>query len=363
MSEIVNDKNSGVEALTGFSFQRNSAIFIVLDNYDFFVTQDFFICIEHHDDVIFSHLNGSSEIYRIEAYQAKKSVSEWATGKSLAEIIAKMTLVGRDIEKDVIDKSVDCFHALTFLTNKRIKLNCGSRKKGEKKHSKIIRENNLVAFYSDLHSKIQDNFLKKLQDFTFETDQLEKVSFRYIDVGNTDKAQRNQLIGMLSDIFEDKVSDPSAALDLLLKLFREVETVYNQANTSKLLDESKRVYGKDILKAIDVICNKSKAFKLWRNNAQRLSEALNIPVSKGRNYTEHLNNCFDYFKDLEQVEIQKIYHFVNDSRDIDDLSYSDASCITNLNERFHQIYQTQLDSVLVSFAIIAAYVETRNIAP
>lgn len=363
MSEIVNDTNSGVEALTGFSFQRNSAIFIVLDNYDFFVTQDFFICIEHHDDVIFSHLNDSNEIYMIEAYQAKKSVSEWTTGKSLAEIIAKMTLVGRDLEKDAIDKSEDYSHCLTFLTNKSIKLSCGSRKKGEKKNSEIIRENNLVAFYSDLHSKIQDNILKRLKDFTFETGQIEKMSFRYIDIGNTDKSQRNQLTGMLSDIFKDKVSDPSAALDLLLKLFREVETVYNQGNTSKLLDEAKRVYGKDILKAIDVICNKSKAFKLWRDNAQKLSEDLKIPVSKGRNYTEHLNNCFDYFKDLKQVEFQKIYHFVNDNRDADDSSYSDASCIAKLNERYHQMHQTQLDSTLVSFAIIAAYVETRNKVP
>ena len=363
MSEIINDTNSGVEALTGFSFQRNSAIFIVLDNYDFLVTQDFFICIEHHDDVIFSHLNDSNEICKIEAFQAKKSVSEWAAGKGLAEIIAKMTLVGRDLEEDVIGKSEDYSHGLTFLTNKSIRLSCGSRKKDEKKHSEIIRENNLVAFYSNLHSKIQNNIIKKLKDFTFETDQLEKVSFRYIDIGNTDKAQQNQLTGMLSDIFKDKVSDPSAALDLLLKLFREVETVYNQGDTSKLLDDTKRVYGKDILKAIDVICNKSKAFKLWRDNAQKLSEDLKIPISKGRNYTDHLNNCFDYFKDLQQVEFQKIYHFVNDNRDIDDLSYSDASCITKLNERYHQMHQSQLDGVLVSFAIIAAYVETRNKVP
>jgi len=360
MSEIVNDTNSGVEALTGFSFQRNSAIFIVLDNYDFFVTHDFFICIEHHDDLIFSYLNDSNEICKIDAYQAKKSVSEWGTGSSLVEIIAKMTLVGRDLERDVVDKSENYSHDLTFLTNKSVKLNCGSKKNGEK-HSEIIRENNLVACYSNLHSRIQDNILNKLKNYTFEADQLEKINFRYIDIGNTDKAQRNQLIGMLSDIFKDKVSDPSAALDLILKLFREVETVFNQGNTSKLLDESKRIYGKYVLEAINVICNKSKAFKLWRDNAQELSEALKIPVSKGRNYTQHLNNCFDYFKDLNQVEFQKIYHFVNDNREMDDLSYSDTSCITKLNAKFHQIYQTQLDNVLVSFAIVAAYVETRNI--
>jgi hypothetical protein len=71
MSELKNDVNSGVEALTGFSFQRNSAIYLVLENYDILVSRKFFICIEHHDDLIFAHLSNSNVISRIEAYQAK----------------------------------------------------------------------------------------------------------------------------------------------------------------------------------------------------------------------------------------------------------------------------------------------------
>lgn len=358
MSEIKNDANSGVEALTGFAFQRNSAIYLVLENYDILVNDNFFICIEHHDDVIFAHLNDSNEIKKIEAYQAKKSTSEWSLGKNLAEIIAKMTLVGSDLESDAISKSSNYSQDLTFLTNKSIKLNCGSRK--EPKFSEIIRENNVFVCYSNLHSNIQSNFLKKLSNFSFVTEQLDNVSFKYIDVANTDKSQRNQLAGMLSDVFENKIFDSNAALDLLLKLFREVETVFNQGNMSKLLDKSKRVYSKEILKAIDVICNKAKAFKFWRENAQELSKALQIPISKSSNYAEHLNNCFDYFKDLKQVEFQKIYRFVDDNRDIDASSFSHQECITKLSERFFNNHQTQLDNTSVSFAIVAAYVETRN---
>jgi hypothetical protein len=269
-----------------------------------------------------------------------------------------MTLVGSDLKNDSISKSSDYSQDLTFLTNKSIKLNCGSRK--DPKFSEIIRENNVFIFYCDLHSNIQSNFLKKLKDYSFEANQLDNVSFKYIDVANTDNSQREQLAGKLSKLFGDRIFDSYAALDLLLKLFREVETVYNQGNESKLLDENKRVYSQDIFKAIDVICNKAKAFKLWRENAQELSEVLQIPISKGRNYIEHLNNCFDYFKDLKQVDFQKIYHFVNNNRDIDESSFSDQDCINNLNERFFNKHQTQLDNASVSFAIVAAYVETRN---
>ncbi|MEL7615196.1 hypothetical protein AAGW18_22070 [Vreelandella titanicae] len=359
MSDTKNDTNSGVEALTGFSFQRNSAIFLVLENYDILVGSEFFICIEHHDDVIFAELNNSNEISKIKAYQAKKSTSEWVLGKNLAEILAKMTKVGSDLASDEISKDSNYSQDLIFLTNKSIRLNCGSRKK-EQKFSEIIRENNVFVCYTNLHGNIQDNILKKINEFSFENQQLKNIHFKYIDIANTDKSQRNQLTGMLSDVFQDKISDPNAALNLLLKLFREVETVYNQGNKSKLLDISKRVYSKDIFKAIDVICSKAKAFKLWRENAKELSKLLQIPISKSSNYAEYLNDCFDYFKDLKQVEFQKIYHFVADNRDVDDSSYSHADCIKKLSERFTRDHQTQLNKTLISFAIVAAYVETRN---
>lgn len=358
MPKQKSDSNSGVEAQTGFAFQRNCAIFFILENYDIWAGGNFFICIEHHDDLIFAHANSSNEINKIQAYQAKKSQTEWSTGKKLAQIVAKMTLVGDDLNNDPITKSSDYSHDLAFLTNKKIILKCGKQK--PPKYTEIIRESNVCVCYTDLHQNIQNNLLKKLDGITFENTQLNNVFFKYIDVANTDKSQQLQLVGMLSDMFKDKIADHSAALDLLLKLFRNVETVYNQGNQSKLLDESKRVYSRDIFNALDIICNKAKAYKLWRNNADKLANALQISVTKGRNFREHLNNCFDYFKDLKQVEFQKIFHFVNENRDVDDSYFSESDCIEVLNERYLNEHGTQLDQTIIAFAIIAAYVETRN---
>ena len=358
MPKLKKDSNSGVEALTGFCFQRNCAIYLVLNNYDMWLGINFFICIEHHDDLIFAHVNDSDEIRKVEAYQAKKAQSEWTTGKKLAQIIAKMTMVGNDLKNDSILKSSDYSHDITFLTNKSIKLNCGSRK--DPKYSEIIRESNVCVCYTDLHEKIQKNLLNKLKTFSFENAQLNNISFKYIDVANKDKSQQNQLVGMLSDLFRDKIADPNAALDLILKLFRDVETVYNQGNQVQLLDESKRVYSRDIFNALEVICSKAKAYKLWRENANELANALQIPISKWRNFKEYINNCFDYFKDLEQVEFQKIFHFVNENRDVDEICFSDSECIKMLNERFLKKHRTQFDQAEVAFAILAAYVETRN---
>lgn len=359
MSELKNDANSGVEALTGFSFQRNSAIFLVLENYDIYVGRNFFICIEHHDDFIFAHLDDSNQLSKVNSYQAKKSTVEWTITKEFAEIIAKITLVGEDLKKDTIQKTKDYIQELSFLSNKSIKLNCGTRGKSPKS-SVIIKENNLLALYSDLPSPIQQNFLNKLSEFPYINDQLVNISFRYIDVGNTDKAQRDQLTGMLSQKFKDKIHDASAALDLLLNLFRDVETIYNQQNSSKLLDASKRVYSRDIFKALNVICTKAKAYELWRTHANSLGASLKIPVSKSRNYIEYINNSFDYFKDLTQIEFRKIYKFVDDNRDVDDIFYTELECIQTLQERFSKENQTQLENEVVSFSIIAAYVETRN---
>jgi hypothetical protein len=359
MSELKNDANSGVEALTGFSFQRNSAIYLILENYEVYVGSNFFVCIEHHDDVIFAHLNDSDQITEVKSYQTKKSTAEWTITKEFAEIIAKITKVGDDIKNDSISKVEDFTQELSFMSNRSIKLNCGSKGKSPKS-SVIIKENNLFAFYSDLPFPIQQNFLKKLNEFSFVGDQLANISFRYIDVGNTDRAQRDQLAGMLLHKFQDKVHDASAAIDLLVNLFRDVETIYNQQNTCKLLDTSKRVYGSDIFSALNVICTKAKAYDLWRLHANDLGKTLKIPVSKGRNFLELISNSFDYFKDLSQIELRRIYKFVDDNRDVDDMYYSEVDCIEALHNRFQIENQTQLANETVASAIIAAYVETRN---
>ena len=47
------DTNSGVVAQSGFALQRNTAIYILLNNYHLkFQDRNYFICLEHHDDFV-----------------------------------------------------------------------------------------------------------------------------------------------------------------------------------------------------------------------------------------------------------------------------------------------------------------------
>ncbi|MFQ2237077.1 hypothetical protein ACK32R_15460, partial [Aeromonas dhakensis] len=75
---------------------------------------------------------------------------------------------------------------------------------------------------------------------------------------------------------------------------------------------------------------------------------------------ELLENCFDYFKDIQQIEYRKIYKFVEARTDVDELHVSEADCIVDLYHRYQKEFQPRLESHMVSFAVIAAYVETRG---
>lgn len=352
-----NGVNSGVQALSGFAFQRNSAIYLLLDNYDYYKNKEFFICIEHHDDLIFALLNDANKLCKVEAYQAKKASKQWATSSKLAEIIAKITLVGSSLKSDQFIKSKHYTHNLTFLTNHSVKLTCGKRKDAK---TVILKEDNTEISMHALHDRIQDNIKKKVKKFSHSSAELNHIRFLYVDLNKTDENQRLHLAGMLSKLFRDKITDPYAAMDLLLTLFRNAETIYNQAGISSLLDPKKRINSLDIYKALDVITKKRKAFSFWRSYAKIICSKLKIPVSQSSRYKEHIDNCFDFFKDLEAVEFRKIYKFVDESRAIDDKFYDHSDCIIEIYNKYLSTHQTQLTEYIVLFAIVAAFVETRN---
>lgn len=350
--------NAGVEALSGFAFQRNSAIYLILDNYASLVKNDFFVCIEHHDDVIFAHQDNNHKLTKVNVYQAKKSTSTWSVNSKFAEIIAKLTNVGASINQDEHPKSPCYTQQLHFLSNKSINLSCG--KKGKKSLSHRVKESDVQINYQDLHANIQSNILNKLDDFTYAPDEIGNVGFLYVDMGNIDKSQRNQLAGMLGELFKGQITDAQAALELMLSLFRKAETIYNQGNVSKLLDKSKRINGKEILLALNVITTKSKTFKFWREHARDIVKELKIPISKSSRYEEYINNSFDLFKDLQEVEHRKIFNFVNENRQVDNYCIDYSECITELHKEFFNNFQSQLSTEIVLFAIVAAFVETRE---
>ncbi|QDZ62780.1 DUF4297 domain-containing protein [Elizabethkingia bruuniana] len=91
MGEKKIDSNSGVQASVGFDFQRNSCIYIFLEKYSALKDQNYFIMLEHYDDIVFGILNEKSELAEITTYQAKKSSTNWTTNK-LYEIIQKFVI-------------------------------------------------------------------------------------------------------------------------------------------------------------------------------------------------------------------------------------------------------------------------------
>ena len=84
------DSNSGVQANVGFDFQRNTCIYIFLEEYNTLKTQEYFIMLEHYDDIVFGFLNQNGELSEVTTYQAKKSSNVWTTNK-VYEIIQKIS--------------------------------------------------------------------------------------------------------------------------------------------------------------------------------------------------------------------------------------------------------------------------------
>lgn len=358
MTKII-ASNAGVHAQNGFAFQRNSAVCLILDRYDLLISKNFFVCIEHFDDIVFTFVNDKNKVKRIDSYQAKKSASTWATDKVLGEIISKMTKVGASLLLDDMPKADNYKQNLIFLTNKSVKLN---NKKNEEIESlsEILKEDNLIIYFSKLHESIRDNLVSKMIEYDSDYSQLSNVAFKYMDFTSTDKSQKEQMVGKILKIFDNKNIDANAALDLILSLFRDVETIYNQGDYVRLLDESKRVYSSEIFRAFNVVENKTKAYELWRLMADDISNKLQISVEMSMKSKHYINNSFDYFKDLKMVDFQKIYNFVRFS-EVDKYCFSIASSILKLNEDICKNVNLNLPREVVLFAIIAAYVQKREV--
>lgn len=86
MTNSQNDVNSGVQANVGMDFQRNCALYIFLNNYHKIKDKNYFIILEHYDDIVFGFIDDQNLLEKVETYQAKKSADIW-TNNYLFEII------------------------------------------------------------------------------------------------------------------------------------------------------------------------------------------------------------------------------------------------------------------------------------
>jgi hypothetical protein len=359
--------NSGVDALLGFEFQRNCALYLLLNEYDRFKGREFFLCIEHHDDFLFCYRTDCrSNIEEVHSYQAKKlSGNVWMINDRFSELVAKMLEVGNDLTNDPVLKCKSYIHELTFVSNTDIKLNYKPTKQ-EKKDGKteityLLNEQNskctYVAIPNDIKDKINNNvdlYCKK-EGITYHKSELDNLRVQWVDFPRNSNAQKDTLVGLMCRKFSH-VSDPLAAVELLLSLFREVEAVYNQCKVITLLDSTKRVEGDEIKLAIDIIETEQKTFKLWRDYSTELSRKFRVPVGIQNNHQNYIKNTFELLKDMNNNEHQIIKNFIREN----DYSMSHYSRDDMFNAYVSDIKSKNnmnLNDIDIFFSTLCAFVE------
>lgn len=354
--------NAGVHGSTGYEFQKHCALYIFLEKYPDIKDTKYFICLEHHEDFLFCHLTNADLVRRVESYQAKKSSVDWGMDNSLIEVIYKMSLVGLDLIADPIVKTACYDHVLNFASNKNIKLS--NKKKGKAAKNMFVGPSNNEVHYisldKEISSKIKDEIDNLSNSDLKVAGQLEKMAFCYFDLPQTHASQVQVLIGKFSEVFGAGVSDHSAAVNTLLRLFRSVENVLNQGNLVKLMDTSKRVHSEQIAEAINIITTQVKAYETWREKADDIAKTLNISVMDQKKFINSFKNSLDLFKDKTQIEHQKILEFVKDSADVLSKHTSEVSCMEELFDSYQVKYLSQLSALDLKAAIFAAYIEVRE---
>lgn len=355
--------NAGVVASHGFEFQRNCALYLLLDDYDAYREKDFFLCIEHHDDFLFC-FNSDDGVEKINAYQAKKmSGGIWTIDERFAEIINKILNVGEDLRSDDIKKTVEYNHKLTFISNTEFELKFKpSQKNKDKKEVKIkINENYPVCNYEELHEDIKIKIEDKIKEhclskeLKYNSIELGNFLIQWVDFPRNAKSQKIHLIGLMEDKFPHIV-DSKSAVDLLLNLFKEVELTYNNKHEAKLLDISKRVEGNVIKKAMDVIEIEQKTFNLWREISKDVMLKFKLPLKISRNAEIEIATAIELFKDMNNYEHQLIRDYIL-KYDLSEIHSSYTELFQGYIDEISKKYTINLSQKDFFFACLCAFVE------
>lgn len=361
MAVLNNSTNAGVHGSNGIEFQKHCALYLLFEKYATIENRQYFICMEHYDDFLFCFLTHNNLITSIEAYQAKKSSSQWGMGVDLSDILKKMTQVGLDLIADPHPKDSGYSHDLRFVTNNSVKLYCGKRKNGQ---SVLINEGNTEVKYTNLHPDIQVNILKGLRAQSVvaanQISELDNLSLTYIDLPKRAQVQKDSLVGQFNRIFGAQVNDPVAAVDALLLLFRDVENVLNNGNIVRLMDTSKRIDSSAIRAAMNIITSKAKAYDFWRQRGDNLANRLSIVVFERDRFRLQFQNSFDFFKDLKQAEHQKLLKYVVENKARWRVHTNEVDCINDMYTSFVAENSTNLLPLDIKAAICAAYLELKG---
>lgn len=358
--------NSGPIAIKGFKYQRNCALYLILRNKEKFLSNEFFVCIEHHDDFLFCFLDkDTNELINVDAYQAKlKSKKPWTTDAKIGGILAKMLEVGTDLNDDPHPKKLEYEHSLSFISNQEMLLSSKSSKGVEpeevgvdlfgKKHQ-----------YNKLDNKIKENILSKIRHFNnknkkdiTEQDeeelQLDNVEFCWVDFPKTSLEQVDALAGIFGKEFPN-IQYPNAAVNLLLELFSEIEDVIHDNGEILLSNKSKRVEGSKIKEAFDIVSTKQKTYKFWREQSEKFTQPLDITWLYIGKYEHYISEVYEKFKDKENVAYQQVRRFVAENNFAN--SPSIGVVLSNYKVEVKRSLKIIMDDVELSFVIICAFVE------
>lgn len=350
------DSNSGVQANVGFDFQRNTCIYIFLEKYDILKDLNYFIMLEHYDDIVFGFLNLNNELSEITTYQAKKSSKVWTTNQ-LYEIIQKICKSGIELLKDDLKKSLDYNQSHHFITNNTISIDYKCTASNKKKKI-YINETNESLKYSTLNPDCQDSLMKGNNEIQFNSDQLshfQNLNFSYIDLGRNTKSQLELLTGKFKSVFGKSIVDHTAARDTIIHHLKEIESTYNQDDIPKLSDAKKKIDSSKINEILNVITTKNLALELCRKKADKICHELSINVFDAMTFELDFENSLDKFKDLRQGEHQKIIQFIENKKKIF-LNYTnDVLCIKELYDLFIKERNSTLSQLQIKAAISAGY--------
>lgn len=113
----------------------------------------------------------------------------------------------------------------------------------------------------------------------------------------------------------------------------KIEKIYNQGNTVKLLDKSKRVSSREIENSFKILTTKAKCFNYWRDKKSDVSKKLKIRIQDRETFELVFESAFDLFKSIKEAEHQKIFNFVKNK--IDDLDfYTEEEAVDKIFEIF-----------------------------
>lgn len=361
------DVNSGVQAIIGMEFQKHCTVYLFLEKYEELKNSQYFIILEHVEDIIFGFLSDTDKLTKIETYQAKKSTNKW-TLNSLLEIIKKITDTSQRILDDNHQKSESFYQENNFATNNTIELKCKIKEPKNNYATNIINEANNTLSYLELDQKIRDKISigreKGKNKVIFgknNLSNLETLFFKYIDLSRTPKSQSEQLRGKFQTVFGDRILDYDAALRTFLRELRKIESTFNQGNYPRLSDKSKRIESNKINAIINILTTKKLAYDFWRKKSEEICEALNVSIYDSDTFKMHYLNSFDEFKDLNASEHRKIYNFIRENESILKNSSTDTKCILAFLKEFNKKKSTTLGELQLKATISAAYIEMRNI--